>query len=425
MIELVSHHPWLGRVTGSTYLRAVTVLSTGQFIAAALPMMAAPVLGRLYMPSEYGVLATYMALASIIGGMSTLQLEGAIITERSERRAVALVGVCRRIAAGVAFVAAIVALSIYLGADTHVAYREARGWLLLLPATVLVAGANAAVAALANRRKRYADIARIPLSAAALTVSASILLGWLGCGVHGLFTSYFLGQALALVLYLRMLRVMVERMPALGWRRAAALVTRHRGFVLYTLPSEVVGNVSLQLPVLVLSGLGATTMLGSFSRARQLIVVPLQLIGSSIGQVFRQRAAEEYHATGSCRRIWMKTFVALAALGFPPTLLLMVFAPDIIRIVLGPNWTEAGEVARKLAPMLYLGFVSAPLANVFYIRGRQREDLFLNIAGLGLLTGLVALGGRSAPGAVVIAYAIGYSLIYIVYLARSWIHANG
>src|SRR5262249_37863538 len=58
---------------GSGAVRAVATLSAGQFVAAAIPFLAAPVLGRLYLPADYGVLATYMAIANILGAMSTLQ----------------------------------------------------------------------------------------------------------------------------------------------------------------------------------------------------------------------------------------------------------------------------------------------------------------------------------------------------------------
>jgi O-antigen/teichoic acid export membrane protein len=252
------------------------------------------------------------------------------------------------------------------------------------------------------------------------------LLGWLGWGVHGLFASYFLGQAVNLVFNILLLNAIVGRMPVVPRAAAAALFRRHSGFAFYTLPAELIGNFSMQLPVLVLSSMGAAAALGAFSRARQLVAAPLQLMGTSIGQVFRQRAAEEYHATGTCRLIYRQTFLALAAAGFAPTVVLMALAPAIFRIVLGPNWTSAGEMAQLLAPMLYLSFVCGPLASVFYIRGAQQEDLMLSVCGLVLLAALLALGliWRATPEVIVAAYAIGYALIYAVYMIRAWVHAR-
>lgn len=415
----------LGRLSGSSFVRAVATLSTGQLIAAALPLLAAPVLGRLYLPAEYGVLATYMAIASILGPISTLQLQNGIIAERSERRAEDIVRVCRWTAVPVAVGAALLAMALHQGTAGVDGYERGRGWLLLLPVSALLAAAVMPIAALANRRRRYADIAQIQVTVAIVTVAASISLGWLGWGVHGLLASYFLGQAMMLGLHLRLGGELMERQGRLSRRRAAAIVARHKGFALYTLPAEMVGNVNLQLPVLALSGLGAAATLGAYSRARQLIAAPLQLIGGSIAQVFRQRAAEQYHATGSCRRIFAQTFVMLAGAGLVPTLLLMALAPDIFRIVLGPNWTEAGELARVLAPMLYLGFVCSPLSTVFYIAGRQREDLVLSISALALLGGVIVpvLVTRSEPVVIVVGYSIAYAIVYIIYLVRSWKHA--
>ncbi|MCG5029659.1 hypothetical protein L0M97_13755, partial [[Ruminococcus] torques] len=79
------------------------------------------------------------------------------------------------------------------------------------------------------------------------------------------------------------------------------LFRRHRRFAFFTLPSEFIGSFSQGLPVFALSWIGQTTMLGAFNRARQLVLLPFNLLGQSIAQVFRQRAAAQYHATGSCR----------------------------------------------------------------------------------------------------------------------------
>jgi O-antigen/teichoic acid export membrane protein len=74
---------WFRLLAGSSYAKAVATLSTGQFLAAAIPMLAAPIQGRLYVPSDYGVLATYMAIANVMSVLSTLQLAQGVTTERS------------------------------------------------------------------------------------------------------------------------------------------------------------------------------------------------------------------------------------------------------------------------------------------------------------------------------------------------------
>ena len=47
------------RITQSPFVRSVATLSGGQSMAAIIPIIAAPILGRLYSPAEYGVLVAF------------------------------------------------------------------------------------------------------------------------------------------------------------------------------------------------------------------------------------------------------------------------------------------------------------------------------------------------------------------------------
>lgn len=52
---------YLRQTWQSGFLRSVAVLSGGSGVAMAVPILAAPLLWRLYMPAGYGALATCLA----------------------------------------------------------------------------------------------------------------------------------------------------------------------------------------------------------------------------------------------------------------------------------------------------------------------------------------------------------------------------
>ncbi len=67
---------------------------------------------------------------------------------------------------------------------------------------------------------------------------------------------------------------------------------------------------------------------------------------------------------------------------------------------------------------MFLNFIASPLSYVFYVAGKQKIDLVWQVA-LFLMT----LGVFLSPGTLhdsVRWYAIGYSLLYLVYLRMSW-----
>ena len=367
-----------------------------------------------------------MAVATIFAAGSTLQMHNAIIAVRAERMALAIVSGCVWIAAAVAALSIVAAVALYARFSEDPAWSGLYGWILLLPVTTFAAGATAAIAALANRRRRYGFMARVQIVSVAVGTALSITLGFAGAGAQGLFASYFIQQAIMFASHLLLLRTISDFHLERRRRRLVAALWPHRRFAYFTLPTEFVSTFNQSLPVFALSAAGNLTTLGAFNRARQLVMLPFNLLGASIGQVFRQSAAAEYHRTGSCRRLYAKTFVTLAVAGTPPIVILIAFAPDLFRIVLGPNWTEAGEIARILAPMLLIRLIVSPLTSVFYFAHAQAADFILMTSGLALMSVALWIGFQAGWNAhwLVGLYAAGYTVLYLAYLIGGWILAK-
>jgi O-antigen/teichoic acid export membrane protein len=256
-----------------------------------------------------------------------------------------------------------------------------------------------------------------------VVVATSLVFGFLGWGANGLLASYLIGQlATALMTYTLLLALRPE-FGRMRLRRLRALLAHNHRYPLFSLPSEMISQVSMQLPAYALTALGAGSELGAFGRARGLVALPITLVGASIGQVFRQRAAEEQRRVGHCRSVYVKTFVALSSVSIPAGLFLWLSAPWLFRVFLGPNWVEAGRFAQILAPMLILRMITAPLANMFNFTGAQRDGFILMTCGFALIAlavGTAILLQRS-PQDIVAAYSWAYCVLYLSFLVRSFI----
>ena len=112
--------------------------------------------------------------------------------------------------------------------------------------------------------------------------------------------------------------------------------------------------------------MSADASVGAFTRARQLVSMPLTLLGSAVTQVFRRDASTLNQRTGDCRPLAKRVALSLLALGLAPCILFMVWAPEIMVFVLGPAWAEAGVMARVLAPMLLVRIIASPVSSVVY-----------------------------------------------------------
>jgi O-antigen/teichoic acid export membrane protein len=295
---------------------------------------------------------------------------------------------------------------------------------MVLPVSTFLGGILAAWQAMANRLRLYTVIAVIQIVIVVLTVIVSITLGFLEYGYAGLMVAYLLGQIVTFSIYWLVMHQNNKNLKKVKKKHMLAVARKHKDFSLYTTPTAFIENFSLQAPIYALSFMGDLNLIGLFNRARQLITMPFSLFGSSIATVFQRQAAVAYADKGTCRKLYVKTFCSLLSLGVVPTAVLMIWAPDIFELYLGSNWREAGYIVRILAPMLLLRLLSAPLATVFYIAGKQKEDLMISIIALALVLFSVFISVLLKNTIwVVISFSIAYSIVYLVYIIRSFKHS--
>ncbi len=157
---------------------------------------------------------------------------------------------------------------------------------------------------------------------------------------------------------------------------------------------------------------------GLFALTQRVLSAPVALLAASVLEVFKRQSVIDFQAQGNCRDTYRYTFKVLVMLGLGPSLVLLLFSPQLFAWVFGENWRPAGELAQILAPLYFLNFIASPLSYVFFVAGKQKIDLVWQVA-LFCMT-LCAFGGPATLQQSVTWYATGYSLLYVVYLFMSW-----
>ena len=101
----------------------------------------------------------------------------------------------------------------------------------------------------------------------------------------------------------------------------------------FLIPSTLAGTVAGEAPVLLLTRFFDTSVAGLFSFVNRVTVSPMSIIGNSIGEVYRIRAAEQFQSKGECLIIFKRHLILLFLLGFIPWLILFTSGPLLFSIV--------------------------------------------------------------------------------------------
>ena len=391
--------------------------------AALLPLAAAPILARLYDPADFGHLAVFLAVTTVLGVVAGMRYAWAVLQPESEQAA-------RDVFVLSAFLSAVVGVVVLLA--TLVLWAPAArlvgdevGWLPLVAPSVALTGLYTSAYFWMNRLDDFRGLGRARISAAGGPVVVQVVLGLARLGVPGLVVGQVVGQALSLAAFGRAVW-RGDLWRGTTWDAMWTQGKRYRDFALYSLPSALVNAVTNQAPVVLLAGYFGAVVVGLFNLATRVLSAPVQVLATAVLDVFKTKATREFRERGECRTAFRRTFGLLAGLALLPFAAIGLVAPWAFEFAFGEPWREAGEYARLLLPFFFLRFVVSPLSFVFVVAERQRVDLAWQV-GLFVVTilGLVVGGVLADPALAIGIFSAVYAAMYVLYLWLAYGVAGG
>ncbi len=405
----------------SDFKKNFALIFSGTFVSVLISLLAAPWLSRLYVPREYGIFGLFSAVTAVAVSFTSFRLAHVIQIAEKKEDAETIYIFCHYLAAGVAFVALLLCLGAYFFFHDGLARHGVGLSILLIAPTIFLSGVMEINSIWLNRNKSFRSISANKVIAAAATVLGSVSWAYLiDRSFLGLFAGLLTGQVIAAAFLLYESRRF--RRTAMVRERLRSLIKEFKDFPLFELPATLSNTAAIQLPVFMLGRFAGAEPVGHFNMSNRLLGMPSMLIGTAMGEVFRQRATEDYHKHGNCRPILVKTFLTLAFIGLFPLVTILLIGPWLFAFVLGEEWRTAGEYSRILAVLFFLRFCISPVTYVFYIANKQRQNLIGQIILLlcSFVPFLIGFYSYKSVEASLLLYSISYSLFYILYLALSF-----
>jgi O-antigen/teichoic acid export membrane protein len=376
---------FIERAQTSKLTRNLAVLVGGTALAQALQLFSTPVLTRLYRPEDYGVLAVYSSILTVLTVIATMRFQFAIHLPRSNRRALHLLRLslatstvlCLVVGAVLLLFGEVVGEWLNIGAS----YRL----LWLLPASVLGACAYQTYMQWATRERAFRSIASTGVRQSLGQVITQIGMGAISLGPAGLVIGYIVGQVAGV-------RVLAQLAPRRNWRLTRKqlrrqllffrrLAFRYRRFPLLNLSSSLLVNLALQLPAVLLAGIYGPAVAGIFALSQRVMAVPMRLLGQAVAQVYLSEAARLMREDrAELDRMFLRTAGYLALVSTAFFIPVCLAGPRIIAFVFGVEWAEVGTYLRLLAPMMISQFSVSPITQNAFLA--ERQDLELSVASI-------------------------------------------
>lgn len=394
------------------FLRQVGVLVSGTAVAQLVYLAGYPLLTRLYSDEEFGAFAIFMSVVAIVGAVSAGRFDLIVQSVKDQERFA--VYALSQVVNGVVALLSMIGLVAYalLGGEALGPDRA-----LLLGLAIFLTGFCSASSLFLVRQERYRLSSQAVVARALFTVVPQILLFYVYPSAQGLILGFCIGfgaQALLLVWGISK----ADRWRRPRPRQLVAVFRRHYRQRLIDVPGTILGAIVLNALNFFILALYTAGLVGQYSLAFRVAVMPLALFSSSLSEVFYQKATASYRRTGTFWTELRFNLVASSAMAIAIFVPLTLLAKPVFAILFGAAWLPAAQMLIYLAPMLAIRFVCLSIQNTPLVIGRVQWLLWNNVALL-IAMGLAYLAAEILSLSIwqyLLFNTVGMSIAYLGFI---------
>lgn len=408
----------------SDFYKSVLTILSGSTLAQLIPLITEPILVRLFTPLEFGILALFLAVATIFSSIATARYEMAIVLPKSDKSAINILFLSLLIAVFMSLLSGLIVLVFGEDISSLVNAPGLNEFLIWVPLFVLAAGIFQSLNMWTTRRKNFKNMAVSKVTQSGSNATIAVGSGWAGANVMGLISGQVGGWfAGGIPLFYKFWKKDRKLITEVSGSRMKVEAKTHSDFPRVN-SLHVLSDIGQQsLFNLMVSRFFGGSTLGFYSRMIRIVKVPAGFIGSAVGQVFYQKAGEQWQENQDVRLIYTSQLKLMLILGLPIFGILALWGPEIFGFVLTQKWVIAGEYARILSPWLFLNFAISPFTHIPLIVGKQKSffalSLTMNISVLlALIISYYWKGNIETALYLVCAIQVFFHLLLMVWFFR-------
>ncbi len=406
----------------SDFTKNVVTLVTGTAIAQAIPIAISPILTRLYTPDDFGVLALYLSITSVISVIATGRYEFAITLPPKDENALQLIWLSGVIVFCVAVISLIVIVLFHDQITAALGNERIGTWLYFIPLTIFFSGVYQTFNYWFNRKRSYTKLSKNRVLQTSGSSATSLGFGFFTkTGALGLIVGNIFGQFIGAIFFLFSF---LKSPSAIKWKlnkpKVIALARRYKDFPKYDALASFFNISSNQIAHVFFNMFFSAVVSGHYYLVQKIFNAPITLLAGAVQDVFKMEIVTLHIAKGNTRKLFLKTLKRLLLLAVIPTILIYFFAEDVFTFIFGKEWAIAGRYVKIMTPVFFLRFLSFPLSYMLYVVEKQKYN---TLGQFFLVTAIVStflIGKRFDAETIVKTLSFVYSIFYLTYIYISY-----
>jgi len=174
--------------------------------------------------------------------------------------------------------------------------------------------------------------------------------------------------------------------------------------------NNLIAHVAFNAEKVLIGRVWGAEALGVYGRAYQLVNMPNDTLHSTIGSVAFPALSRVQNEPERLKTYFLRGYGLFLSLVLPITMACVLFADDIVLVLLGPKWHEAASILRLLAPTILAFSFTHPLAWLMLATGRAGRCVRISAIVTPILILSYVLGLGHGPQGVAAGFSIAMSL---------------
>lgn len=359
----------------------ILTLSSASALSQLITISGTLITARLFLPEDFGHLAFFFSLLTILSILGTLEFQRVIsITKKNEDAFVTLNLVAKLLI--IFGLILFVILFLLEGLISELIKDKINyKWLYLLPVALFASALFQTFSLLLNRFSFYKSLALSRIFFASFIVIFNIIFGYFSLK-GGLIFGTTIGTFVAfLLIFFTSYGLFGKKIFESNFSKEKKLSVAYKNHPKHLTPSVILGTTAEQIPIFIFFTLFDVKEAGFFAMAARVIYLPLTLVANAIGEVYRQEIFNAFQENGTFKDVHFATLkkTIIIALFIP---LLYPVLPLIFETVLGSKWILAAEYSQILLFSLFFQFIITPLDKSSLLVGATRYIFFWQFSRL-------------------------------------------
>jgi PST family polysaccharide transporter len=157
--------------------------------------------------------------------------------------------------------------------------------------------------------------------------------------------------------------------------------------------------------------------IGLYGRVYQLVNIPTSNLNAAGGEVAFSALSRLQDDPERRRRCFLKGYSLILGLTLPITIACLLFASDVVLVLLGPQWKGAAPIFRLLAPTILVFATANPLSWLLMASGRIGRLTKMSLFIAPIMIVAYILGLPYGPTGVAFAYSLVMTLWLVPLIA--------